>query len=195
MSPEAVNLYLNFSLNAILGRLSDADALMHRFGVEINHVARAFAQRFPTTATLYRGMLLDPSVPYAADPVYTFQSWSEDRDVALWFACPQSVISVEVAQVKPHLRGYLAEIPVARASLLFHHTWVAQLGGVDAFVALARQHPHMGHEGARQIEWSLTTQREVITMPVAGLHPQPVEDLPEQTRTALDQRLAPAWML
>ncbi len=188
-----VDLYLNFVLHAILGRLGEADALMSLAGDEIRAIADHLTAEHPfTPAPLYRGMLLDPDRSFAADPKLTFISWSEDRDVALWFACPRSVVSEPLAATNPKLRGYLVELPAPQSRVLFHHGWTKALGGL---AALALAHPLMGAEGARQIEWSLCTQREVITVPIDGLLPRPTADLDPEALAALERRLSPPWVV
>ena len=188
-----VDLYLNFALHAILGRLSEADALMSIAGDEIRAVADHLTEQHPIAPTpLYRGMLLDPDKTFAADPKLTFLSWSEDRDVALWFACPRSAVSEPLAATNPKLRGYLADLPSPQSRVLFHHGWAAALGGL---AELALAHPLMGAEGRRQIEWSLCTQREVITAPVDGLRPERVADLDSAALEALERHLSPPWIL
>lgn len=186
-----VDLYLNFALHAILGRLGEADALMSIASDEIRAVADRLAEQYPITPKpLYRGMLLDPDKTYAANPKLTFLSWSEDRDVALWFACPRSVVSEPLAATNPRLRGYLVDLPAPQSRVLFHHGW--PIGGLAAF---AREHPLMGEEGRRQIEWSLHTQREVITDPVPNLLPTPAADLDADALEALERRLSPPWIV
>ena len=188
-----VDLYLNFALHAILGRLSEADALMSMAGDEIRAVADRLAAQHPIAPKpLYRGMLLDPDKIFAADPKLTFQSWSEDRDVALWFACPRSVVSEPLAATNPRLRGYLVDLSAPQSRVLFHHGWANALGGL---AALALAHPLMGAEGRRQIEWSLRTQREVITAPVDGLRPNRAADLDAAGLAALERRLSPPWVI
>ncbi len=188
-----VDLYLNFALHAILGRLGEADALMSIAGDEIRSVADHLAAQRPIAPKpLYRGMLLDPDKPFAADPKLTFLSWSEDRDVALWFACPRSVVSEPLAATNPRLRGHLVDLPAPQSRVLFHHGWADALGGLSA---LALAHPLMGAEGKRQIEWSLRTQREIITAPVDGLTPRPTANLDAEQLTALERRLSPPWVI
>ena len=110
-----VDLYLNFALHAILGKLREADALMSIAGDEIRAVADRLSALLPIEPQpLYRGMLLDPDKPFAADPKLTFLSWSEDRDVALWFACPRSAVSEPLAATNPKLRGHLIDLPEER---------------------------------------------------------------------------------
>jgi len=191
-----LDLYLNFALHAILGRLSEADALMSIAGDEIRAVATQLTAHYPIQEKpLYRGMLLDPDQAFTAHPKLTFLSWSEDRDVAVWFACPRSAVSEPLAATNPKLRGHLVELPVAQSRVLFHHAWTSVLGGLAALPALARAHPLMGEEAARQIEWSLRTQQEIITAPVDGLQPHCTDDLDADTLGALERRLSPPWII
>ena len=188
-----LDLYLNFVLHAVLGKLSEADALMSMVGDQIRSAAAKLAERNPIPpAPLYRGMLLEPAKPYVANPRLMFLSWSEDQDVARWFACSRSAVSEPLAASNPRLRGHLVELAASPPCVLFHHSWAASLGGLSA---LALAHPLMGPEGKRQIEWSLRTQREVITAPVDVLRPEPVEDLDAARFAALERRLAPPWLV
>ena len=188
-----LDFYLNFALHAILGRLGEADALMSIAGDEIRAVADHLAAQHPIEPKpLHRGLLLDPDKTFAADPKLTFLSWSEDRDVALWFACPRSAVSEPLAATNPRLRGHLVDLPAPQSRVLFHHGWTGSLGGL---AALAIAHPLMGEEGRRQIEWSLRTQREVITAPVAGLTPSRTADLDAEALAALERRLSPPWII
>jgi hypothetical protein len=188
-----LSLYVNFVLHAIYGKLGEADTIMRHAGDAVRRVADEIAANNLTDpASIYRGVMLDPDVAFAADPKLTFLSWSEDRDVALWFACPRSAVSEPLARINPKLRGHVATISAPRSRVLFHHGWVGALGGL---ARLALIHPLMGEEGRRQIEWSLRTQREVITEPVADLRPEPVADLDSATLEALERRLSPPWII
>ena len=101
----SIDLYVNFVLHAILGRLAEADTLMRLAGPQIRTVADNLSRaRLIETKPLYRGLLLDPDLPFMTDPKLTFLSWSEDRDVAVWFACPRSVVSEPLMQQNPKLR-------------------------------------------------------------------------------------------
>lgn len=197
MSPTTemtdLDLYINFAIHAILGRLGEADQIMRIGGDAVRRVADAIAAECPVDPLpLYRGLLLDPSEPFAADPTLTFLSFSEDRDVALWFACPRSAVSEPLAQMKPDLRGYIAQLPAPRSRILFHHGWASALGGLAPFALI---HPLMGQAGKEQIEWSLRTQREVITEPVEGLTPDRVPDLGADALETLERRLSPPWVI
>jgi hypothetical protein len=188
-----VDFYVNFVMHAILGRLGEADQLMRVCGDPIRRVAGRLAEKCPIPTTpLHRGLLLDPEQPFVLDPKLTFLSWSEDRDVALWFACPRSVVSEPLMQHNPKLRGHVIEIAAPRSCVLFHHSWADVFGGL---APLAIMHPLMGEEGQRQIEWSLSTQREVITEPAHDLRPERVTDLDTATLEALERRLSPPWII
>jgi hypothetical protein len=190
---DDIKLYVNFALHAVFGKLAAADMIMRFAGDAIRRVADEIAAECPIDPVpIHRGMLLDPAQPFRADPKLTFLSWSEDRDVALWFACPRSVVSEPLMQQTPNLRGYVADLPAPRSRVLFHHSWASALGGLACFALV---HPRMGAEGKRQIEWSLRTQREIITEPVDDLAPQPVADLDSAALEALERRLSPPWVI
>lgn len=187
-----LDLYINFAMHAILGRLGEADQIMHIAGDSVRRVAARLIGLPIEHAPLHRGMLLDPEKTFVADPKLTFLSWSEDRDVALWFACPRSVVSEPLMQQNPKLCGYVVSIPAPRSRVLFHYTWARVFGDL---AQLALAHPLMGEEGRRQIEWSLRTQREVITEPVTDLQPERVADLDAAALEALERRLSPPWII
>jgi hypothetical protein len=188
-----INLYINFALHAVLGKLGEADTIMRFKGDAVRRVADEIAAKCPIEpAPIYRGMLLDPAVPFRAESSLSFLSWSEDLDVARWFACPRSIINEPLVQRNPTFCGYLAELPAPRSRVLFHHSWASALGGLACF-ALA--HPLMGREGKRQIEWSLRSQREVITDPIVDLHPEIANDLDTAALKILERRLSPPWIV
>ncbi len=188
MTREDGNAYINFVLYAVLGKMGEADEMMRSMSDRILRAAKEFAVRAPVARVpIYRGMLLDPDQPVSACPLRTFVSWSEDIDVACWFASTDSVISKPLAASNPRLRGVVVDLPSPRR-LVFHHSWAR---GWDK---LARIHPHMGDEGARQIAWSLRTQREVITMPIALPMPAPVETKRSRSTVELDGAFAPPWI-
>ncbi len=186
-----VNLYLNFAVYAVLGRMAEADAVMRLGQASIERIADRLAVFKPIEPKpIYRGVLLDPDVPFSTDPRLTFTSWSEERDVARWFASTDSIISEPLVEEKPSLRGYLFTLPAPTSRVLFHHSWANAFG--LRLSQLAFRHPYMGREGAQQIAWALATQHEVITVPIEGLVPEPIDVTDSD---ALDQRLAPPWFL
>lgn len=192
------NAYLNFVLYAVLGRMAEADEVMRRHSDAIESVARFLAKQRPIApAPVYRGMLVDPAVPLVVDHRYTFVSWSEDVDVACWFGSADSIISAPLAASNPRLRGVVLTMPAPRR-VLFHHSWSDEDGrgaGAGAgWSRLALLHPHMGPDGARQIAWSLRTQREVITAPVELPEPTPTGIVRTKSVADLDAQFAPGFL-
>lgn len=186
-----IDYYANFVLHAVYGRLGEADYLMRLAGDQIREVADQLEANHPITKRpLYRGVLLDPTLGLGTH--YPFVSWSEDREVARWFADPRSYISEPFLAYHPEARGYMLSIEAPRSRVLFHHAWA------DAFFAplgfLAYLHPLMGAEGQRQIEWSLKTQREVITEPIEGLEAAPLDVVSDAAIAMLDRKLSPPWI-
>lgn len=184
---DDINVYINFALYAVLGKLAEADDLLVKHGHAVRRVADYLSRTRPfSRAPLYRGLLVGDGA-VKADSRYKFLSWSEDRDVAVWFASTDSVISEHVLEHNPNVRGVLLELPVPR-QVLFHHSWAL---GWERFAVV---HPHMGPEGARQIAWSLRTQREVITAPIDLPPAIDVGSIERPTTAELDRRLAPPWI-
>jgi hypothetical protein len=188
------NLYINWVLYAVYGLMAEADALQRMHGAAIAAVADELQRRHPIApAPLYRGILLAAPDTLRPEPNLQFLSWSEDRDVARWFGSPESYISAPFAAYAPEARGYalLLERPTTR--VLFHHSWRCAFG--MPLERLALVHPLLGHEGARQVAWSLDTQHEVITEPLATLPtPLPIGELAGAPIDELDGRLSPPWV-
>lgn len=180
------NLYINFVLRAVLGQLREADTLMRMYRSEIRSMARALRKQYPVKSKpLHRGLLIDGDFDATGRE---FVSWSESADVASWFADPRSMMNEYVMHDRPRSVGYMLTLrETSTPSVLFHWSW-ARLADLPS---LARRHPEMGREGARQIEWSLGTQHEVITEP-------PIE-WPElrpfiSNEPSLDHKFAPPWL-
>lgn len=188
---QPADLYINFVLHAVYGRLAEADCLMRLHGAAIRDVADALRERHPIDERpLYRGMLLDPDLGLGTH--FPFVSWSEDRDVARWFGDPRSYISEPFRAYHPEAQGYMLAIDAPRSRVLFHYTWAEVFGAPLGF--LAYLHPSMGREGSRQIEWSIATQREVITEPIDGLEAVPLDPVPDTAISELDRKLCPPWI-
>lgn len=191
VNTDSRNLYVNFALNAILGYMGEADVLLRRYPREIVGVAREIERKHPIpNMPLHRGVLLDPTLGLDNNH-FPFVSWSEDQDVAKWFADRHSYISEPYRKFAPEARGYLLAIPVATRPVLFHHSWRAALGmPLESFAVL---HPLMGVPGMRQLRWSLDHQREVILTPIENLSLVAYEATREETKR-LDERFIPSWI-
>lgn len=185
-----VDMYINFVLHAVLGMTSEADTLAthEEFAPAIDSVAKYLAKRSPIASKpIYRGILLDPNEPYRTLAKIKFMSWSEDLDVARWFAATRAMISEPAMQVRPQLRGYLLTQKTENVRPLFHHTWAVHFNGLASAAIL---HPFMGANGARQVAWALRTQQEVITAPIDAL-PLAVDVIDHH---ALDRKFGPPWV-
>lgn len=191
MTNDDINHYINWAMYAIHGQLAAADSIMRMGRDGIRRVAAVLHKRHPIPRTpIHRGMLLDPERPLQADPA--FLSWSDDVDVARWFGSLDAFISGPFAEHYPEARGYVFTLEQP-TTVLFHYTWADAFGVSLPWMAL--RHPHIGAEGSRQIAWSLRTQREVITEPLAALPPaRPVETVPGTPIPELDRRLSPPWV-
>jgi len=151
---EDWNVYVNFVILAVTGRMGEADAVMRQRGDAVRSMAMwlrtgapgwpgpgqalaAYAEKV-TGATLWRGLLLEPEKikrktkkgrslrVLQPDPQLTFLSFSFDRDVACWFADRESVISGYVAQQRPKATGWLARYDKARPrQILWISAWDA----------------------------------------------------------------------
>jgi len=191
----SVDLYINFVLHAVYGKLGEADSLMRVARQSIQFVADQLHDKYPIESKpLHRGMLLDPERPLRADSRYTFMSWSEDHDVARWFGSCGTYVSKPLVTSNGKLRGYVLTLDNPPTRVLFHHSWARAFG--MPLERLALLHPFMGAEGCRQIGWSLRTQCEVIIEPLTELpEARPVETMTGASLIEVDQRLTPPWCM
>ncbi len=193
---DAVSLYINWVLSAVYGQLREADVIARMVPGAIEHVAGFLRSKHPIKPLpLFRGILLDDEHPFDDDHKVMSVSWSEDLDVARWFASPNSYISAPFKDKHPSIRGYVLTMDPPE-NVLFHYSWRRAFG--KPLEELALLHPMMGAEGYRQIKWSLDTQREVITAPSLASRAwkrTPVTELPGTPLAELDRRFTPSWVM
>lgn len=202
---QVINVYLTWVVAAIMGRLQDADALMQRYPGVVESVAAGLRKgKQPPLRKLYRGLLLEPDELQVGSFITARQgyeqsvSFSEDRDVACYFARPDTIMSGYVLQERPHVQGYVAEHQPKRAEILWHYAYnpvVFQGMSLDIRAA-ARRHPASAHDPA-QFDFVFGTQKEVILAPLpAGeaLHVVPVADSCPDAAD-LDRRFTPPHIL
>jgi hypothetical protein len=170
------NVYVNWVLYAVVGLMFEADQLAAANRHAIERVAKFIRSvRKTKLQPVYRGVVLTPQEaaggrmrPVGDYAKVSFVSFSEDRDVACWFADPKSTMSITLTTQKgPEAAGYLIERTPNEDEVLWHYTWADRLpmpGLAGRHVAdLARGHPHMAHVvGLRQ---SIERQKEVILRP------------------------------
>lgn len=176
MPPEqAFSYYINWALYAVTGKLAVADNLMKDKGAAIRAVARYYQKtKRPRRRTLYRGLLLEPEQVEEGlinqDPDVTFVSFSEDRDVACWFADPSSTMSSFVKMQRPDVEGWIMEYLPKLSDILFHHTWNPILipGRGELYLQQAATMHRDIIPVADQLAWNLETQSEVIVKPLGS---------------------------
>jgi len=182
--PSDYSYWIAFAVHAVVGMMSEADSVMESYGPEVRRVARVLRKRKPVRARrLYRGVLLEPEE--LSDGVLhqneelRFVSFSEDRNVACWFADPASIMSGYVAQIRPRARGYVMAYSPRANDVLFHHSWrrirIPTVGEVD-IACQARRYPRIAPI-VDQLEWALETQKEVIVKPLRRGEPVVAHEL------------------
>lgn len=188
-----VKVYVFWLVAVIMGRLNEADQVMAQHRRTIYRAAEHLRKACPPPVRkLYRGLLLEPELvkngfvqphPYAVESV----SFTEDRNVACYFADPQTIMSGFVKQIRPRVLGYIAELTPRPSSILWHYAWNPIARRIDVH-EVARQHPLI--EDSAQFDHIFRTQREVILKPLTKpLRVQPLDDCPDATD--LDNRFTP----
>lgn len=198
-SGTAFNLWINFVLQAVTGRMAQGDAMMARHGDAIRSVARWLMDVRPVkVGVLYRGILVEPERLdrhwLEHEEQRKFLSWTQDRQVACWFADPKSIVSELVLQMYPGSRGYIASGKIEKKKVLWHHDWVEiPLPGLGVLnlAGAAAVHPEIDQG---QFVWNLRTQREVISdapeRKESKMHVSPVEEGDCPDTEELDSRYA-----
>ena len=210
-SPTDWNVWITWVLYAVTGNLAAADSIMVQHGDSVRRVAKALSKLMPVPQrTLWRGLLLEAHEVvdgYVQPRVeHQFLSFSEDRDVACWFADRQSVMSGVVAQLRPQTTGWLTELKPPHKDVLFHWSWAPRFpvaGQVGPLWALARMHPDLSRV-ADQTEKAMRGQKEVIldSRGAKALKVVPHESAGCPPTAALDQRFTwrgalrnpPVWL-
>lgn len=198
MDARGYNGYVNWALYAVLGRMAEADGIMEQYGPDIYDVVRYFQKkRPPTIRCLFRGVLVEPEVIVAStlppEPRVTFVSFSEDRNVACWFADVESFVSGYVKQQRPRVEGFVIEHTPKLEDILFHYSWGLAFPLPDGRRAplsvFAQMHSDID---VRQFDWNLRTQKEVILKPFARALPvTPHADWSCPPSEELDNRFVP----
>jgi hypothetical protein len=157
--------YLGFLHTAILPLTSKAgDMIYGQYSDDIEYAAQCLREGLGyTPVLLYRGILVDRHdidsqgclVPI---PHIRYLSFSERREVAEYFADPDSPMSGLLIRHRPLARGYLIQYTPAADEVLFSWRWVEALNLNAIGNHLSRVQPTSG-------EWDpmlVSSQREVI---------------------------------
>jgi len=201
LTPQDMNIYLSWLIPVIMGQLQEADTIAYNYQRNLYKVATLLQQKNrQPVRRLYRGILLEPE---QAESGYVGMhsdlpqsvSFTEDRDVACYFAVPDTIMSSFMTQTRPRVQGYIIEHTPQRADILWHYRWnpiVLKHARIDIRVA-ARQHPLIQDPG--QFEFLVDTQREVILKPTTQPLPiTPVGDSCPDTEE-LNRRFTPPHIL
>jgi hypothetical protein len=181
---------------AIMGRLQEADAILEQYRQVVYGVAAKLRkQKTQPLRALYRGLLLEPGGGGFVEPDLRMQSvsFSEDRDVACYFADPGVIMSGAVRAERPDVEGYILEYMPKRDDILWHYKW-NPVGFLDVR-DLARMHPLTAHD-PEQFDYVFVTQKEVILRqfaPGVRLPVTPIAQCPEASE--LDRRFTPPHIL
>lgn len=234
MTPAAFNAYVTWAIYAIGGQTPEADAVMRAHRADVLAGAASQREMFPTplvptplgvhSGVLYRGVLLEPEdvTPHPVqgdtlkpDVHLESVSFTEDLDVAHYFADPESHMSALVKQMRPKAEGYVIEYQVHEDDVvLFHHAWrrtgfrmpeemrvmLQKKAGRELNAKAMPIGPlavmQLGQQRALQLMWTLRTQREVVLL--RGTQPLPVRrrdayPAPPPTRV-LNDRYTPPFL-
>lgn len=187
------NNYLNWLPRALLGQLAEADSIMQTTGDSIAKTAEFLSMMIPTQKkVLWRGLILDPNthpeLGITPRPEATFESWTEDIQVAKWFGSPDTIINIEMRKKYPDYKGYMSctyidELP--DFTVLWHHNWKKTLEACmkeacartgtkvknigDLVRATNRSKTQQERSSyVKQTNWALCTQKEVILSPTTN---------------------------
>ena len=213
MTPAQFNVYVSWIVYAVVGKTSEADAVLREHRDDVLAGAEAQRRMFPPppSPVLYRGLLLEPEAivdgRVAPDTRLESVSFTEDLDVAHYFADPASDMSALVRSMRPRAEGYIgAHEPTPGDVVLFHHAW--QRTGIRLPDNFRRSFPrpvgmslgplaaaHLGQDLALQLVWSLRLQREVILLrDDAPLPVRPRGEYPSPPTKVLNERFTPPFV-
>lgn len=186
-----LNLWINWAVYAIYGKMANADAIMKQHRAKIHAAARDLMAYAPIEPVeVYRGIVLNEKhtrngvLPSAGYPV-TFISFSENPQVACFFGRTDTEMSAFLLKQDPHVKGYIATHLPRRGEVLFHHHWV----DVVPLIRAASMHPHI--EDIHQFAWYVKTQEEVILKPLPQVSIKPVEDFDCCSAEELNEMFTP----
>lgn len=216
---DALNDYFNWLPRAILGQLSEADQLMRDHSDGIIATAKLLSDTIQQPSqSIWRGVMLDPETKSEEGleprPQQTFESWTEIKDVAIWFATKDSGMNAPLKEMHPTYEGYIAKIKahyLKDQTILWHYSWkepieqvLTQLTGpysidsiADLVSATNQDKPSLERvEFRKQAEWTLATQAEVILLP-KDKHPYtPISNItdPILSTKELDSKYYPYYI-
>lgn len=125
------DIYDLFVVLAIQGHMADADNILRSYKEKIYQVARKYSMKLPKQMTVYRGILLksddiiqkdSSSVIKEKWPV-EYISFTENPEVARWFACKDAYLSDFVRMKHPSIEGFVIKYDVTPKDIIFHYSF------------------------------------------------------------------------
>lgn len=178
-SPNACAAYTAFVAAAVLGWQDEADELIRKHRNEIFRTAAYLRSRYPITIKpVYRGLLLQAKDANTGKVVgrfgtHEYISFSEDSDVACWFASPDAFITPDARMNDPSWTGWVIEYHPKLDEILFHWSWLpigtGQIGNLPGptvyqIIQMNSSSTDAG-ERIQQLYWNLKSQQEVSLLP------------------------------
>jgi len=202
---DSINVYKQFIVAAILGQISAADSIIRQYRSDIYRVAAYLQQLDPQAIdVVFRGLLIEPGQVRGGKPLQPeigeFASYSEDLQVACWFAIPNTWIAGTLVEGRPNVVGWIGEHVPKASEIIFHHNQTKTVNDLPgpSLVDFARMlasnldPARTAAEGPdwamAQIGWSLNTQQEVILKKDTPLRLTRVEEYSCSAVEPLDKR-------
>jgi hypothetical protein len=202
-SVKAFSDYKLFVALATLGKQKDADYVIRNARANIQKVARYLRQTLPLTPKLlYRGLLIQPDKVTERRISGTFEgaeyiSFSEDIDVACYFASPDAYIAETRMTEIPGAVGWIAEYMPELTDILFHYSWAEYLNTKAPGPSIYQIYFNLEgtteetKQEVTQIYWNLKTQKEVMCRTGIPLEVAEMEGYNCPDAQTLDNRFIP----
>jgi len=167
-------LYCTWVVLAIQGLMRDADQLLKQYQEEIYLEALKLSRKFPVRPKpVYRGILLEPkdngneNYVYHVDYGVKFISFTQNLEVACWFASTDSYMAHMVMLQKPKSAGFIIEHTPEPEDILFDWKWHKDIG-FKKFRPMIEKQLLLNHiyTDLDQYVHNVVTQKEIILKPL-----------------------------
>lgn len=196
-------LYKFWAVCAVQGYIDLADRVLEQYKNEIYSVASALQRNLPPNSKkLYRGIILNPNNRDASGMLVSkvnagFISFSENLDVAAWFASADSHMAEMLLLNVPNGEGFIIKYEPKRSEILFHYKWYHllriknELSGIESSLIQMGLEPDLS-----QFIHNVTSQEEVILKPVTQkFNLIPKRELSDKSGEELDKMFLPEDIL
>jgi len=201
-SASAFHKYKIFVILAVLGKLRETDQWMRDNRTPIQSVARYLRASHPLSLkTLYRGLLLPtthipPSNIITAESHVETVSFTENLEVACWFASTSSIMAEAVLKMHPNAVGWIAEFQPQLTDILFHYSWLDSLtqgpaANIYQIIIDLTDQKKLPENALLQVKYNITSQSEVICQSGVTYSVKPVRAYTCPPTQILDDRFLP----